>query len=237
MNRFLYAAHRWISAIAITQLVVWLGSGLFFASFSIDRVHGEHLEIDRSLVPDDGAGVIAPSTALAIASGTGVRFDALELRRAVTGPVWIARGPHHAALRIDARSGAIAPVTRPEAEAIARADQRDAPAVVDASLVEREPPTEFRDHPLPAWRVRLDDARGTVIWVDARTADVTARRNDLWRWYDFLWSLHIMDYRGRESFHHPLLIVAAIIAALAVSSGGTIWLTRIVRRVRKSRAA
>lgn len=237
MNRFLYAAHRWISAIAIAQLVVWIGSGLFFASFSIDRVHGDHVELDRRLLPDDAAALIAPSTALAITASAGMPFDTLELRRTPAGPVWIARGPHHAALRLDARSGAIVPVDRAEAEAVARADQRDGPTVLDAAFVDGDPPTEYRDHPLPAWRVRLADARGTVVWVDARTAEVTARRNDLWRWYDFLWSLHIMDYRARESFHHPLLIIAAAIAALAVASGGTIWVTRIVRRVRQSRAA
>ena len=237
MNRRLYAIHRWISAIVLSQLVVWIGSGLFFASFPMDRVHGEHLDVERSLAPDDGAGVIAPITALSIAAGTGVPFDTLELRRTVAGPAWIARGPHHAALRLVARSGAIAPVGRAEAEAVARADQQGAPGVLDATLVERDAPIEYRDHALPAWRVRLADDRGTVVWVDARTADVAARRNDLWRWYDFLWSLHIMDYRGRESFHHPLLIIAAIVAALTVTSGGALWLTRIVRRLRSSRRA
>jgi len=235
MNRFLYAVHRWISAIAIAQLVVWIGSGLFFASFSIERVRGEHVEIDRSLLPTDGAGLLSPATALAVASGAGVAFDTLELRRSAIGPVWIARGRHHAALRLDARNGAVVPVSREEAEAVARADQPGAPPVLDATLVERQPPIEYRDHPLPAWRVRLDDAKGTAVWVDATTADVAVRRNDLWRWYDFLWSLHIMDYGGRESFHHPLLIVAAAVAALAVASGGTLWLTRLVRRARQSR--
>ena len=102
-------------------------------------------------------------------------------------------------------------------------------------LVERDPPIEYRDHALPAWRVRLGDEAGTVVWVDARTAQITARRNDLWRWYDFLWSLHIMDWRERESFHHPLLIIAAALAAIAVASGTTLWIVRLARRLRRSR--
>ena len=237
VNRFLYAAHRWISAAALAQLVIWISSGLFFASFSIERVRGEHVEMDRSLVVDDATGLIAPGTAVAVARAAGVTLEALELRRTPEGPVWIARGPHHAAVRLDARSAAVLPVTRVEAEAVARADQRDAPAIVDAILVERDAPIEYRDRPLPAWRVKLADERGTVVWVDGRTAEITARRNDLWRWYDFLWSLHIMDYGGRETFHHPLLIVAAALAALAVASGSVVWMARIARRFRKPRKA
>ena len=125
--------------------------------------------------------------------------------------MYIARGPRRAALRMDARTGAVLPVARDEAEATARRDQRDAPEVVEASLVRRDAPIEYRDKPLPAWRVLLGDRAGTAVWIDARTGEITARRNERWRQYDFLWSLHIMDYRGRESFHHPLLIIAASI--------------------------
>ena len=235
VNRFLYAAHRWLAAVALSQLAIWILTGLFFASCSIESVRGEHVDIDRRLEPEDSAALLAPSTALAVAAVTLAPVDTLELRRTPEGPVWIARGPHQAALRLDARSGAVRPVTRLEAENVARADQRGAPPALEASLVEHDAPIEYRDHPLPAWRVRLADARGTVVWVDARTADVTARRNDLWRWYDFFWSLHIMDYRGRESFNHPLLIVAAALASLAVASGAILWIVRLLRRVRRGR--
>ena len=64
---------------------------------------------------------------------------------------------------------------------------------------------------------------------------MTARRSDLWRTYDFLWSLHIMDYRGRESFHHPLLIVAASVGMLTVVSGAALWLVRLARRWQRPR--
>ena len=233
MNRLFYAAHRWLSAAALAQLVVWVCSGLFFAAFPIETVHGEHAEINRNLDADDAAGLVSAATTISVATSEGFAVEALELRRRPEGPVWIARGPHHQALRFDARNGALAPVERAEAEAVARADQRETPAVVDAVFIERDPPIEYRDKPLPAWRVQLADTRGTIVWVDARTADVTARRNDLWRWYDFLWSLHIMDYRGRESFHHPLIIAAALLAAFAVSSGAALWLLRIARRFRR----
>jgi uncharacterized iron-regulated membrane protein len=97
------------------------------------------------------------------------------------------------------------------------------------TLVERDPHVEYRDKPLPVWRVHLGDDAGTIVYVDAITGEVTARRNDVWRVYDFLWSLHIMDYRTRDDFHHPLLIGAASLGILTVLTGSILWVTRFLR--------
>ena len=238
MNRVLYALHRWLSLAILAQFAVWLCSGLFFASFSIAEVRGEHVDVALPLTTEDGAALLSASTAIGIAAQLGFgSVEALELRFSAGRPVYIVRGPHHLALRVDARTGAILPVERQEAEAIARRDQRGEPNVSGAILVEAEPPIEYRDRPLPAWRVVLADGNGTIIWVDARTGEVTARRNDRWRQYDFLWSLHIMDYRERETFHHPLLIVAAALGLLTVISGATLQVLRFVRWKRRRRTA
>jgi uncharacterized iron-regulated membrane protein len=237
MNRILYALHRWLSLIVLLQFAVWLCSGLFFAAFRMEEVHGEHVETAILLAPYDGAAVISPATALSVATEAGLGgIETIELRFGPGIPVYLARGPHHSALRIDARTGAILPVVREEAEAIARRDQRDTPQVAEAALIEHDAPIEYRDKPLPAWRVLLADRAGTAVWVDARTGEITARRNDRWRQYDFLWSLHIMDYRGRESFHHPLLIGAAVLGLLTVTSGVTLWVLRFVRWRRRRRS-
>ena len=230
MNRVLYGIHRWLSFAALAQLVVWLGSGLFFASFPIAEVHGEHLDKPRPLTTDDGAALLSPAVVIGmIRQGEFGDVEALEIRRGPSGPVYLARGAHHTSVRVDARSGTLLPITRDEAERVARDDQRGGPPVEAASLVERDPPIEYRDKPLPAWRVTLADGNGTAIWVDANSAEITARRNDRWRQYDFLWSLHIMDYRGRETFHHPLLIIAAVVGLLTVASGATLQVLRFVR--------
>ncbi len=237
MNRsFFFALHRWVSLLTLGQLAVWLGSGLFFASFPMSEVHGVHVESTEALTPDDGAALLSPAIVIGMVEQTGFgSVDALELRRAFFGPVYVARGAHHTSLRVDARNGNVVTVTREEAERAAQSDRGGDPAVVESALVERDAPIEYRDKPLPAWRVVLADGSGTAVWVDAHTAEVTARRNDRWRQYDFLWSLHIMDYRGRESFHHPLLIAAACLGILTVLSGATLWILRLLRWARQRR--
>ena len=238
MNRTFYSLHRWLSLAILAQFAVWLCSGLFFASFPIAEVRGEHVDATFPITVDDGAALLSPATAIGVATSLGLRpVETLELRLSAGRPVYLARGQHHLGLRLDARTGALLPVARAEAEATARSDRGGDPMVAEATLIEADAPIEYRDRPLPAWRVLLADSAGPAVWIDARTGEVTARRNDRWRQYDFLWSLHIMDYRGRESFHHPLLIAAAVLGLLTVASGATLWVLRFVRWRRRRTTA
>jgi uncharacterized iron-regulated membrane protein len=136
-------------------------------------------------------------------------------------------------IRLDPRTAAPVPLDRDEAIAIAKADQGSAAVSASAESVARDAPIEYRDKPLPAWRVVLADGKGTAIWVDAVSGDVTARRNDTWRIYDFLWSLHTMTYWDRTNYRSTLLVVAASIGLLVTISGGILWGTRIARSMRK----
>ena len=78
-------------------------------------------------------------------------------------------------------------------------------------------------------RAEFDDERDTRLFVSPHTGRLVARRNDVWRLYDFFWMLHIMDYRERTDFNHPLLITASVIA-LIVSMSGFLLLFYRVRR-------
>jgi len=48
---------------------------------------------------------------------------------------------------------------------------------------------------------------------------VTARRSERWRVYEFLWALHIMDYRDHENFNHAPIIIVSILAFLSTIAG------------------
>ncbi len=50
------------------------------------------------------------------------------------------------------------------------------------------------------------------------------------RLYDFLWSLHIMDYKERDNFNHPLVIVAASFAMLLTLSGIIVLFMKLRRQ-------
>jgi hypothetical protein len=58
----------------------------------------------------------------------------------------------------------------------------------------------------------MDD--GTHFYVDAATGEIVARRTRWWRFYDFMWGLHIMDPGGREDTHNPWVIGFAVASLL-----------------------
>lgn len=237
MNRRLYAIHRWISALAFVQLALWTVSGTFFAISPIDRVRGRSAPNAHDPPIPAGVPVLAARDALGRAVSAGLAApSALELRATPAGLFYVVRGGGRT-MRLDAGTGADAPVSRAEAEETARRDQPGRPGVLGSTLIDSNAAIEYRAKPLPAWRVALADGAGTVIYVNAVTGDVTARRNDLWRAYDFLWSLHIMDYRGRDDFNHPLLVGAGLLALLTVVSGAVLWAIRFVRWWTRDRAA
>ena len=47
---------------------------------------------------------------------------------------------------------------------------------------------------------------GTHFYVDAGSGEIVAKRTGWWRFYDFMWGLHIMDPGGREDTHNPFVI-------------------------------
>jgi hypothetical protein len=177
---------------------------------------------------------VAPSQAAAAA---GIKAEEIELRMLRDVPVYELRGKNKAAL-VDARSGeVISPISKELAEHIAVEDRFGSPAVRHTTFLETEPPTEYREGELPAWRVVLADEDDTHIYISASTGRITARRNNAWRRFDFFWMLHTMDYGSRDSFNHPLLVGASALALTSVLSGFLLWGLRIRRGRRRRRGA
>jgi hypothetical protein len=78
------------------------------------------------------------------------------------------------------------------------------------------------------WSAAFADETGTTLYFAADDARFVVARNDTWRLFDFFWMLHTMDYRGRDNFNHPLVILMAT-GALWLSISGVLLLTRSFR--------
>ena len=233
MNRALYVVHRWLGLVVAAQLLAWSLGGLMFSLLDIDDVHGDRDRVEQvPLVIPRGDFVAVERVLRDIDNAT--RATLVHRRGSWVWQVDVADGAQRLFSVKDATE--LVRVDEDEARRIALADVRGARAAVEATLFESDPPLEYREKPLPAWRVVVDHDKAIHVYVHAVTGEVTARRNAKWRLFDFFWMLHVMDYSEREDFQHPLLTTFAVLAVLASMSGLVLWGTRAVRRARRKPA-
>ena len=83
--------------------------------------------------------------------------------------------------------------------------------------------SEFRGRELPLFKVTTSSEDEINVYVDAVSGEVKAIRSDPWRWWDLLWSLHIMDYRERENIDNFLLKIFSILALISSLAGITLF--------------
>lgn len=208
--------HKWLALIVGVQVLFWFASGLFFAIAPIERVRSEHRIAEVQQAPLDAALTRTPADVASLLPEAPVR---LTYERDVLGhAVAVAEFAERSPVLIDLQQWRVAsPLSEEAATAIARAYTTGAPRVREARLVRAETP-EYRGA-LPAWRIAFEDAEGLAVYVAADTGRVTARRSDLWRFYDALWALHIMDWRDHENFNTGLLILTTITSLFLVLAG------------------
>ncbi len=202
--------HLWLAWIAAVPLLLWTISGLFMVSFPIDQVRGTAVRAAPL--------TLRPSSAFAMPTLSGQAVTHMALLPRIDRPVWVVHRADETMAAFSAEDGAPLPLV----------DGALAQRIADAALITRHRVVSVRrfaadSNPIdlrrkrPAWQVEY--IGGTRVYVDAETGEVLAVRSRLWRAFDFMWGLHIMDPVGREDTHHPLLWGAAFAALLASGAG------------------
>ena len=231
----LWRWHRWLAWLVALQVAAWVVGGALFAWLpfqawvksaetvskpSASLPAGWHQALGRAALPDGAV--------LSVASVITARGPAWQIRHVGGQDTWLwASGeplvpPDDVAVRGFAQS-----LYKGPGRLVAVMRVADAPRRLG---IVRE--TAGR---ADLWVARFDDTLATRIYVDARTAQFVAARNEAWVLYDFFWRLHVMDYNAGEDFNNPMLR-AAVLAALALVITGGVLLVLSVRR-RRRRAA
>lgn len=216
-RRFIRQVHRWLGLLIGIQVLLWVAGGVVMSALRLEEVRGDHLAAKHALPPLQADAALV-SAAEVLRQHADRAPETLTLTTLLGRPVYRVTGGHKTWL-VDASNGAsLSPLPQPMAEAIARADYAGDGALLGMDWVEAAV-SEVRGREPPLWRARFGDSLNTAVYVSPDTGAVVARRNDLWRVFDFMWMLHIMDYEEREDFNHPLLVTTASTALLFVLSG------------------
>jgi uncharacterized iron-regulated membrane protein len=148
-------------------------------------------------------------------------FTEASLGQWLGKPVWRIKTPDGSQQVIDAETGtSLSPLSEQLVIKMAEADYIGSGTLSSVELLAKSPAEYGR--PGPVWQAKFKDRDSTTLYIDPETAEVRARRSSTWRFYDFFWKLHIMDYDDGKNFNHPLLITAAGAGLFVALSGMTL---------------
>lgn len=208
--------HKWIGLVIGLQFLVWAISGTAMALLDMDEVAGGAMaEVASPAPPVRGAAWPRIQQALA-----GEPISKLSIQALPHGQALSLTTPQGVRL-FNAANGEPVTVDRRTAVSIASAAHPEAAAVSTVRQL-RELNLAVREHELPIWQVDFADDRRSSYYVSGTTGALLERRNDTWRWWDFFWMLHNMDYAERTSFNHPLIITVGFAMAWLAVTG--VWL-------------
>ena len=210
-------AHKWIALVIGVQALLWMLSGVYMTVISIDIIHGDHLA-HAGAKPLSASGPLIDPDALAQQYAGLTSF---RLKRFMGDAVYEVHQADTITL-VDAHSGArLSPLNEETARQLAQSLYTGDASILKTELV-TEAPQEVGGAPVPMWRVEFADTSESTLYLSPQTGELIAKRHDLWRWFDFLWMFHIMDYEERADVNNSLLRVAASLGLLFALSG--VWL-------------
>ena len=217
-QRWVRRWHRGIAMLTSVQLLLWTLSGVYFSFVDIDTVRGHHYEAE------------APSMLFDLSALQKIRLSGQQMTILERLPGELIIGVHSEGGMSwrNAQGDALGYLSSTEALDLAR--QRTTLELDVVEWVDRGAPgSEYRGAPLPLWRAFSADSPAEVAYLNAASGELVAVRHEAWRWWDFLWSLHIMSYSDRDTIGTWLLKCFSLLALGTAVMG--LWLFAATSRL------
>ena len=208
--------HKWVGLVIGLQFVIWAISGTAMALLPMDEVAGGDMADQPAMaVPTGGNAWSNVQKELGDQPVSRLSLRALPQKQVieVTTPGGVRL--------FDAYDGRPILIDDEAAKSIASAAHPSDAAVTKVAPL-KELTLPVREHELPIWQIDFRDEANSSYYVSGTTGELLERRNDSWRWWDFFWMLHNMDYAKRTSFNHPLIIMVGFAMSWLAVTG--FWL-------------
>jgi len=209
--------HRYLGLFIGIQFLFWTISGLYFSWTNIDEIHGDQFK-NLNYVPKSFTNLISPSQIQ-----TNESIQSIELRDIGNQPYyWINNSQLYSA--IDGRPKDS--ITSSEALYIAK-NYMISGLEVDSifKIYQVDKHHEYREKLLPAYVISFKNNDVLKAYVSLKDGQFQTVRHRYWRWFDFLWMTHTMDYEGRDNFNTTVLRAFSLLGLITVLSGFLLWFT------------
>ncbi len=232
LSRLSRSLHKWLALFLGLQLLVWAVTGFYMVAIDLDFIHGDSLVRNLRTPIDRSTSVVSVSELTS--RYPQITLVSLHSLPVLSSPVYELTAAGRRVL-VDAANGQqLSPLDAGMIRELARSYYAGSGQLSGVLLLEHEVPMEVRGRAAPLWRADFDDWPQTTLYLQPDTGALVARRHRLWRLYDFLWMLHIMDYGERETPTGVVPRVVTLLAAVTVLSGAwllyfSFWRPRAVR--------
>ncbi|ARD24012.1 PepSY domain-containing protein [Shewanella japonica] len=227
LKRWLRVGHYWLGVIVGVQLLIWLGTGIYFNITPHESLKGKlyfktapQLEKQSFSVNE----LLPLASILArVKSVEQVSLITLNQRAVYVLDEQVQRYPHDCQQQtlIDALSGEKMMIDAHLAEQLAKHTYTGRGKVIQTQKM-TAPFDEWPKECNPLWQVSIDDDVSTRIYVNAINGRVVGHKNDQTELADLMFKLHFMDYLHQGSFNNPFSWLFGLMM-LTLSLTGLYW--------------
>jgi len=206
--------HKWLALAAGIQISIWAISGLYMTVVDLDIIHGDHLvkQVEEPNIESQQLRAISPELIKELAP-----VQSITLKSYFGMPVYEIRARKKNTLIVDAQTGELKQaLTKEQVKQNALQVYAGDDSINKIELLSTHP-GEIGGRKLPVWRVEYDDLVQSTLYFHHTSGQLLSKRTHLWRAFDVLWVLHIMDFlksKGHRGYLFRFFSITSLLLAI-----------------------
>ena len=220
--KYIRKAHRYLGIFLGIQFLLWTISGIYFSWTNIDEIHGDQFIKENVQVVHKLSDTNETLSHYKISS--------LTLHTIANQPYyWV-----NDSILVHAITGKTKDIiSEAEAKGVVRNYVKDEFQITSVTRIDSvNNHHEYRGRPLPAYAITFNHPDNLIAYVSAKDGLFQRVRHKSWRWFDFLWMTHTMDYKSRDDFNTLVLRGFSLLGLVTVLSGFVLWFVSSPRMIK-----
>lgn len=231
--QWLRKTHKWFALFAGIQILIWSLSGLYMTFVDLDIIHGDHL-VNLSKPEAINHQMLKPISPQLINELAPIK--SINLKVNFGKPVYDIRTKKLRVI-VDGLTGEKRQIVKKSVIQKQAAQIYAGEAqVANVELLEKYP-AEIGGRKKSVWVVQYDDWLNSTLYFEPHSGRLLSKRSDLWRAFDFLWILHIMEYWGSNGFEGLFFRVLSLLSLFMALFGSWLLFYRLKETKQNESAA